>query len=305
MKVITTVRELQEQSRRWKREGHSVALVPTMGALHAGHLSLVSAARRKDAREGERRPRVIVSIFVNPLQFGPSEDYSRYPRTLGNDLMLLERAGADAVFHPAVDEMYPPGFDTRVSAGAVGSPLEGKARPGHFDGVATAVARLLGAAVADRAYFGQKDAQQLAVIRRMVSDLAIPAEVIGCPTVREADGLAMSSRNRYLAGPDREHALALVGALAEAQALYREGGHSTSQLETAMRRVLESTPGVTVEYARIVDAATFEPPPAGGEGLALVAARVGPARLIDNAALANGDVLSHRRPGLAARTVRR
>jgi pantoate--beta-alanine ligase len=304
MKVITSVSELQAQSRRWKRDGHVVALVPTMGALHAGHLSLVRAARRKEGREGERRPRVIVSIFVNPLQFGPNEDYGRYPRTLGTDLMLLERAGVDAVFHPAVDEMYPAGFDTRVSAGAVADPLEGQARPGHFDGVATVVARLLGAAVADRAYFGQKDAQQLAVIRRMVIDLAIPVEVIGCPTVREADGLAMSSRNGYLEGPDREHARALVSALAEAQALYREGVHSTSDLEAAMRRVLGSTPGVTVEYARIVDPATFEPPAAGGEGLALIAAWVGPARLIDNAGLAGEDVLGHRRPRLRARTAR-
>jgi pantoate--beta-alanine ligase len=305
MKVIGTIGELQAQARRWKRDGHVVALVPTMGALHAGHLSLVRAARRKEGREGERRPRVIVSIFVNPLQFGPNEDYARYPRTLGTDLMLLERAGVDVVFQPSVDEMYPPGFDTRVSAGAVGNPLEGQARPGHFDGVATVVARLLGAAIADRAYFGQKDAQQLAVIRRMVSDLAIPVEVVGCPTVREADGLAMSSRNRYLEGPNREHALALVSALAEVQALYREGVHGTSDLEAAMRRVLMTTPGVTVEYARIVDPATFEPPAAGGEGLALIAARVGPARLIDNAGLASGDVLSHRRLRVRPRTARR
>ena len=305
MKVITSVAELQAQSRRWRREGHLVALVPTMGALHSGHLSLVRAARRKDGREGERRPRVIVSIFVNPLQFGPHEDYGRYPRTLGTDLMLLERAGVDAVFHPSVDEMYPAGFDSRVSAGAVSRPLEGKARPGHFDGVATVVARLLGAAIADRAYFGQKDAQQLAVIRRMVADLAIPVEIVGCPTVREPDGLAMSSRNRYLEGPDRENALALVTALAEAQGLYRDGVHDTAKLEAAMRKVLQSTPGVTVEYARIVDPATFEPPAAGGEGLALIAARVGPARLIDNAAVAGGDVMAHRRHRVAIRPARR
>ncbi|MEA2684755.1 MAG: pantoate--beta-alanine ligase [Chloroflexota bacterium] len=294
MKVIATIEELQAQSRRWKRDGHVVALVPTMGALHSGHLSLVRAARRKEG-DRQRRPRVVVSIFVNPLQFGPNEDYGRYPRTLGTDLMLLERAGVDAVFHPSVDEMYPAGFDTQVKAGAVAGPLEGRARPGHFDGVATVVARLLGAAIADRAYFGQKDAQQLAVIRRMVRDLAIPVEIIGCPTVRESDGLAMSSRNRYLQGPDREHALALVTALAEAQGLYREGIHKTAQLEAAMRQVLASVPGVVVEYARIVDPATFEPPAAGGEGLALIAARIGPARLIDNASLASGDVLAHRR----------
>ena len=301
MKVLTTIEELQAQSRKWKQEGDVVSLVPTMGALHAGHLSLVRAARRRGARGTERRPRVIVSIFVNPLQFGPIEDYGRYPRPLGTDLRMLERVGVDVVFHPSVDEMYPAGFDTRVSAGAVAAPLEGVARPGHFDGVATVVARLVGAAVADRAYFGQKDAQQLAVIRRTVQDLAIPVDIVGCPTVREVDGLAMSSRNGYLEGADREHALALVGALAEAQGLYREGVHETAPLEAAMREVLASVPGVVVEYARIVDPATFEPPAAGGEGLALIAARVGPARLIDNAALASVDVLSHRRARVATR----
>ncbi|HEV1998180.1 MAG TPA: pantoate--beta-alanine ligase, partial [Candidatus Dormibacteraeota bacterium] len=185
---MTTVEALQAQARQWMGEGHAVSLVPTMGALHAGHVSLVHAAR--DARPGELVPRVVVSIFVNPLQFGAGEDFEKYPRSLEDDLVILEAAGADAVFNPSVAEMYPPGFDTRVIAGAVAAPLEGAARPGHFDGVVTAVARLLGAAMADRVHFGQKDAQQLAVIRHMVADLAIPVEVIGGPTVRETDGLA-------------------------------------------------------------------------------------------------------------------
>lgn len=290
MRVITKVSALQAQARRWKSEGHTVALVPTMGALHAGHLSLVRAARTRG-----KSPRVIVSVFVNPLQFGKGEDFARYPRTLGSDLAMLEGAGVDAVFHPSVDEMYPAGFDTHVHVGAVAMPLEGRARPGHFDGVATVVARLLGASIADRAYFGQKDAQQLAVIRRVVADLAIPVEIIGRPTVREADGLAMSSRNRYLEGEQRTHALALVRALAEAQSQYHEGIRDTRLLERAMRRVLATHPGITVEYARIVDPSTFEPPAIEGRGLALIAAQVGPARLIDNAALAATDVTRFRR----------
>jgi pantoate--beta-alanine ligase len=290
VRVIEKVASLQAQARRWKAEGHTVALVPTMGALHAGHLSLVRAAR-----SGGRSPKVIVSVFVNPLQFGKGEDFERYPRTLGTDLAMLEAAGVDAVFHPTVDEMYPAAFDTQVKAGAVAVPLEGEIRPGHFDGVATVVARLLGASMADRAYFGQKDAQQLAVIRRVVADLAIPVEIIGRPTVREADGLAMSSRNRYLEGEHRAQARALVQALAEAQSLYREGIHDTRLLERAMRRVLASHAGVKVEYARIVDPSTFEPPATEGRGLALIAARVGPARLIDNAALAATDVVRFRR----------
>ncbi|MDQ6746838.1 MAG: pantoate--beta-alanine ligase [Candidatus Dormibacteraeota bacterium] len=289
MRVIERVSALQAQSRRWKAEGHTVALVPTMGALHAGHLSLVQAARA-----GAKSPKVIVSVFVNPLQFGAGEDFERYPRSFGSDLRMLEEAGVEAVFHPSVDEMYPAGFDSQVSVGAVAAPLEGRARPGHFNGVATVVARLLGASIADRAYFGQKDAQQLAVIRRLVTDLAIPVEIIGRPTVRERDGLAMSSRNRYLDGEDRGRALALVRALAEAQALYAEGTRDSRLLERAMKRVLASHPGVSVEYARIVDPSTFEPPAVEGKGLALVAARVGSTRLIDNASLAARDVVAYR-----------
>ena len=292
MKLITTVDGLQAEARRWKSVGHPVALVPTMGALHAGHVSLVHAAR--DRRTGERAPRVVVSIFVNPLQFGAGEDFERYPRSLEEDLEMLEAAGADAVFHPTVDEMYPPGFDTVVKAGAVAGPLEGTARPGHFDGVATVVARLFGASIADRAYFGQKDAQQLAVIRRMVRDLAMPVEVVAGPTVREIDGLAMSSRNRYLGDGDRQHALALVRALAEAQALHLQGVADVAVIEGAMAEVLATHPGVQPEYARIVDPEIFEAPAPGRPRLAVIAARVGPARLIDNAALDAADLVSLR-----------
>lgn len=303
MKLVATVAALQAQARDWKTEGHPVALVPTMGALHAGHVSLVHAAR--EARSGELTPRVIVSIFVNPLQFGAGEDFERYPRSLEEDLVLLEAAGADAVFNPSVAEVFPPEFDTRVTAGAVAAPLEGAARPGHFDGVVTAVARLLGAAIADRAFFGQKDAQQLAVIRRMVTDLAIPAEIVAGPTVREIDGLAMSSRNRYLSVDDRANALALVRALAEAQALHLGGISEIPYIEGAMREVLEAHSGVRVEYARIVDPDSFQTPAAGRPRLAVIAARVGPARLIDNAALDAADLVALRpsHPGAQAMAV--
>ena len=292
MRLVTTVAELQAQSRAWKAEGRPVALVPTMGALHAGHVSLVHAAR--DQGPGELAPRVITSIFVNPLQFGEGEDFDRYPRSIEDDLQMLEAAGADAVFHPTVGEMYPPGFDTRVTAGTVAAPLEGAARPGHFDGVATVVARLFGAAIADRAYFGQKDAQQLAVIRRMVRDLAIPVEVVAGPTVREIDGLAMSSRNRYLGEDARAQAPALVRALAEAQWMHHAGVSDIAAIETAMREVIDAHSGVAGEYARLVDPETFEAPAAGRPRLAVVAARVGPARLIDNAALDAADLITFR-----------
>ena len=287
MIVIEMVAQLQARSRAWRAAGHPVELVPTMGALHAGHVSLV--------REALRQPgaRVIVSIFVNPLQFGPTEDFSKYPRTFEDDLEAVGRAGAHAVFHPSLDEMYPAGFDTRVVAGGVGQRLEGESRPGHFDGVATVVARLLGAAIPDRAYFGQKDAQQLAVIRRMVTDLAIPVEIVGRPTVREDDGLALSSRNRYLGDADRRRAPALVRALAEAQALYQHGIRHVPDLEAAMRSVLQDH-GLTPEYARVVDPHSFEPPAPGAPWLAVIAARVGPARLIDNADVAAGNLLGFR-----------
>lgn len=293
MKLVSTVPDLQALARQWKDEGRPVSVVPTMGALHAGHVSLVHAAR--DTRRGELAPRVIVSIFVNPLQFGAGEDFERYPRSLDDDLEMLEAAGADAVFNPSVAEMYPPGFDTRVTAGAVAGPLEGSVRPGHFDGVVTVVARLLGAALADRAYFGQKDAQQLAVIRHMVADLAIPVEVLGEPTVREIDGLAMSSRNRFLGEEDRRHALALVRALAEAQGQNAEGVSDLKAIETAMCEILHAHPGVSAEYARIVDPDTFESPRAGRPRLAVIAARVGPTRLIDNAFLDSAELVGLRR----------
>ncbi|MFN2463217.1 MAG: pantoate--beta-alanine ligase [Candidatus Dormibacteria bacterium] len=286
MNVIESISKLQAQSREWRAQGRPVALVPTMGALHPGHTSLVRSALHEGAR-------VIVSIFVNPLQFGPEEDFSRYPRTFDADVRTIEAAGAHAVFHPGVGEMYPTGFTTRVSVGDLGHFLEGKARPGHFDGVVTVVARLLGAAIPDRAYFGQKDAQQLAVIRRMVRDLAIPVEIVGCPTVREQDGLAMSSRNRYLGTADRALALGLVRALAEAQALYQDGIRAIPAIEAAMWAVLRAH-RLSPDYATLVDPDTFGAPGPGRPWLAAIAAPVGPARLIDNAAVEDGNLLGYR-----------
>lgn len=278
MKIVETVAELQKLSRTWRAQGRGVGFVPTMGALHAGHLSLVDAA----FRPGDR---VIVSIFVNPLQFGAGEDLDSYPRPFERDRRLLDAAGVDVLFHPTVAEMYPPGADTRLSPGSVALPWEGKSRPGHFAGVATVVARLLNAALPDRAYFGQKDAQQLAVIRALVRDLAFPVEVVGCPTVREDNGLAMSSRNGYLEPGQVDAALSLVRSLARAQQIGPRG--RAGRVEAAIAAELKALPGVKFEYAAVVDPDTFarlDPGQVvGGSGLAVVAARVGRARLIDNA----------------------
>ncbi|HXA43389.1 MAG TPA: pantoate--beta-alanine ligase [Candidatus Solibacter sp.] len=294
MKIIESVAELRQASRTWRRQGIGVGFVPTMGALHAGHLSLVAAARKP----GDR---VIASVFVNPLQFGAGEDLAGYPRPFDEDRRKLEAAGVDILFHPTVDEMYPVGADTRVSPGAVALPLEGESRPGHFTGVATVVARLLNAAAPDRAYFGQKDAQQLAVIRALVRDLGFPVEIVGCPTVRETDGLAMSSRNGYLDERQRQEALALVRSLARAQSMAAVGASEPESILAAMRADLAGSPGVTLDYVAIVDSSDFSPARAiDQESLAVVAAAVGRARLIDNARVLDSDLLDHL-PGAVSR----
>ncbi|MHB8509600.1 MAG: pantoate--beta-alanine ligase [Candidatus Dormibacteria bacterium] len=294
MRIVEQVAELQAASREWRRAGEAIGFVPTMGALHQGHLSLVRAAQAGGSR-------VIVSIFVNPLQFGPTEDLAAYPRPFDADREMLEREGVDILFHPSMGEMYPDGSATRVLPGPLADRLEGDRRRGHFIGVATVVARLFGAACADRAYFGQKDAQQVAVVRGMARDLAIPVEVVACPTVRETDGLAMSSRNGYLDAREREQALVIVQALAAVQALAGERA-PVGELESAMNSVLAGADGVTADYAVVVDCRTFLPVEVADEfSLALVAARVGRARLIDNAAVLAADVLPFRiatTPGL-------
>jgi pantoate--beta-alanine ligase len=252
----------------------SIGFVPTMGALHVGHLSLVRAARIENDV-------VVLSIFVNPLQFGPAEDFSAYPRDEERDLGLAEAEGVDIAFLPSVDEMYPPDRSTTVSVSGISDVLEGKSRPGHFDGVCTVVAKLLNQVGAERAYFGQKDAQQVAVVRRMVRDLSIPTEIVVCPIVREEDGLAMSSRNAYLGAEDRAAATNLFKSLKAGEAVLVAGGRP-GEAEAAMREVLEKAPAVHVDYAAAVDPETFDEPLPGAPVLLAVAARVGPARLIDN-----------------------
>ena len=260
-----------DASRRWRRDGRSIGLVPTMGALHAGHLSLVDMARRENDV-------VVVSVFVNPTQFGPGEDFERYPRDPDRDATLLAEAEVDAVYQPSTEVMYPPGSSTRVHVGAVSEPLEGAARPGHFEGVATVVTKLFAAIQPDRAYFGQKDAQQVAVVKRLVLDLDLGVEIRVGPTVREADGLALSSRNMYLDPAERKAALSLSAALRGAAAAYAAGERDADQLKEILMARMGAEPLVQIDYAEAVDAATFQKPGT----LAVVAARIGKTRLIDN-----------------------
>ncbi len=253
-----------------------VGLVPTMGWLHEGHRALIQQARAENAT-------TVVSIFVNPRQFGDPADLEKYPRSEARDIALCTEEGVDLVFAPSVEEVYPPGFDTVVKAGDVGKPLEGAARPGHFDGVATVVAILFALVGAEHAYFGQKDAQQLLVIRRMALDLALPTEVIGCATVREPDGLAMSSRNVHLSADERAAAPVLARALRAARGLYARGERSAEALRGEMRRVLAEEPLAKPEYVSVADTATLkELDTVTGPALLSLAVRFGSTRLIDN-----------------------
>jgi pantoate--beta-alanine ligase len=264
-----------------------IGVVPTMGALHAGHLALARRAREENAT-------VVLTIFVNPTQFLPHEDFNRYPRPIERDLELSEAVGVDVVFHPSVDEVYPPGFTTTVTVERLSRRWEGEQRPGHFTGVATVVTRLLNLTRADRAYFGEKDYQQLQIVRRLVADLALPVEIVGCPTVRDADGLALSSRNSYLAPDERERALALSRALAEAAALAEAGERDVATLEQRMRQVVVAA-GLSPDYLAIVDPETLEPLSTLDQpARALGAVRLGNVRLIDNLVVAPAGA---RRPG--------
>jgi len=279
MLILNTIAAVRAAVSEVRAGGGSIGLVPTLGALHAGHLSLVRAAKAgNDA--------VVVSIFVNPTQFGPNEDFSRYPRTFEADCALLEPEGVDLVFAPAVEEIYPEGAATFVSVTGIEDRLDGKSRPGHFRGVATVVAKLFHIVAPDRAYFGQKDAAQVAVLRRMVRDLDIPVELAVCPIVREADGLALSSRNRYLSDEDRQRALVLSRALRRAEELYLAGTVSSNSLLDGARGVLASEPEVRIDYLAAVDPLTLEDLAEVGSGsLIAVAAWVGTTRLIDNVVL--------------------
>ena len=272
MRVIETVPEF-----RAARVGlGEVGLVPTMGYLHEGHLSLVARANAECAA-------VAVSIFVNPTQFGPNEDLARYPRDLPRDLGLLEAAGVDLVFAPQPAEVYPPGFDTAIEVRGVTEVLEGAVRPGHFSGVATVVAKLFNIVQPTRAYFGQKDAQQSVVIRKLVRDLNLPVEVVVAPTVREADGLALSSRNSYLAPDQRAAAPAIFRALGAAKALFQAGERDAETLREAMRVVIAAQPLMQIDYVSVADVDTLrELSVVQGQALASMAVRLGTTRLVDN-----------------------
>lgn len=266
-----------------RREGKRIALVPTMGALHDGHLSLVAAAR-------ERADYVVVSVFVNPTQFAPGEDFEAYPRDIERDLDLLGAEGVDLVFTPTPEVMYAPDATVSVDAGPLGALLEGTTRPTHFRGVCTVVTKLFAITAPDLAFFGEKDYQQLAVLKRMARDLDLPVKVIGCPIVRECDGLAMSSRNRYLSRDERAAATALYRALRSAETLALDGERDARVLEEAMRSQIDIEPLVELDYAVVADAATLATLDVLGAApaRALIAARLGATRLIDNLALEVG-----------------
>jgi len=260
----------------WKRRGRRVAFVPTMGAIHTGHLSLVARARRS-------ADRVVASVFVNPLQFGPREDFRSYPRPIGRDRALLRAAGVDLLWEPRAAEIYPPGHATRVRVEALGERLEGASRPGHFEGVATIVLMLLHVVAPDTLWLGQKDAQQARLLERMVADLHLPVRVRRGPTVRERDGLALSSRNAYLDVEERRQAVALWRGLAAARGRLTAGERSAARIRAAVRRVWRRFPLVREDYVAVVDAERLEPlARVRGRVLVAVAARVGRARLIDN-----------------------
>jgi pantoate--beta-alanine ligase len=276
VKVARSVAELRVALRADDFAGHTIGLVPTMGAFHDGHLSLIAAARAGNEV-------VAVSLFVNPAQFGPSEDMARYPRDEAGDTASAKGAGVDVLFIPSVDEIYPPGFDTWVEPGELGTILEGAVRPGHFRGVATICTRLFALVGPARAYFGRKDGQQLAVVKQVVRDLALPLEIVSCPTVRDADGLALSSRNAYLSADERAAALALPRALRAGL----EAHHSGTDAVAAARALLDGVAGLSVDYVAVADL----------DGLTLAAAvRLGSTRLIDNVLLEDPSVVVSSEP---------
>jgi pantoate--beta-alanine ligase len=276
MRTVTETDELRRRTADWKARGLRVGFIPTMGALHAGHLTLIRRAI-------ESADRVVTSIFVNPTQFGPSEDFARYPRDPERDAGLLADEGCDLLFLPAVETIYPRGHCTAVEVAEVSEGLEGAARPGHFRGVATVVTQLFSLVQPDVAIFGEKDAQQLAVVRRLVRDLHLPVEIIAVPTVREADGLALSSRNAYLGKEDRQAATVLFRALSAAREAIVNGERSADTVRALLRQRLQSEPKFYLDYAEVVDADTFQPIEYLAGNIAIpIAGRLGATRLIDN-----------------------
>ncbi|OUO94013.1 pantoate--beta-alanine ligase [Cloacibacillus sp. An23] len=277
MIIAETIAEVRAVVREWKRQGLTVGLVPTMGYLHEGHASLV--------RESVRRcDRTVASVFVNPTQFGPNEDLATYPRDFERDREILEREGCDMVFHPSVGEMYPEGFATYVEIQSdMPKQLCGKSRPIHFRGVCTVVCKLFNIAEPDMAFFGEKDAQQLAIVKRMARDLSMAVEVIGCPIVREEDGLAKSSRNAYLDGEERGAALVLSKAVALGKKMTEEGERDAAKVTAAMRALIEAEPLARVDYVSAVDGETMAPSEKIKDGtLVALAVYIGKTRLIDN-----------------------
>ena len=271
-----TISDLRRCLAAWRAAGLTVGLVPTMGFLHEGHQSLI-------ARAAQENDRVVVSDFVNPTQFGPNEDFASYPRDLDHDERLCQEAGAHLLFHPEVEEMYDPNRSTVVHMNTLTQELCGKSRPTHFDGVCTVVSKLFHIVQPDRAYFGKKDAQQLLIIRRMVRDLDIPVEVIGCPIVREADGLAKSSRNTYLSKEERQAALVLHKALSKGEQLLKEGERSAHRVTVAIRGVLEAEPLARIDYVEVVETETIQKvEEISGAVLCAIAVYIGKTRLIDN-----------------------
>ena len=277
MQVINSIFDMQSLAMNLESKGRLIGLVPTMGALHAGHVSLIEAARKQCDT-------VVVSIFVNPTQFGPNEDFNRYPRTFETDLQACEKAGADVIFAPTTEELYPKGYSTFVVEEFISKPLCGQSRPGHFRGVTTIVAKLFNIVRPDVAFFGQKDAQQVAVIKKMVNDLHFCVDVVVVPTVREPDGLAMSSRNRHLSSIQRQDALAISEALFNARKMVEAGTRSTDRVIAEATHLLGSRRRVRIIYAAIVDRCTMEPVREilPGKCLLAIAAWVDEVRLIDN-----------------------
>jgi len=276
---VKRIGDVQREVRKARGKGLRIGLVPTMGALHQGHASLIRAARAECGY-------VAVSLFVNPAQFGPGEDLARYPRPIQNDLAVCRREGADLVFAPAAAEMYPEGFATAVRIAGLSEKMCGAFRPGHFDGVCTVVAKLLAIVQPDAAYFGEKDAQQLAIVRRMAADLNLPVEVRGCPLVREPDGLAMSSRNAYLSPEERQRALAISAAMADVRKAIESGERDAAAVADRLRRRLQAATGVELQYVAVVDPDTLaDLERIGDKVVVAVAAKVGTTRLIDNVLL--------------------
>lgn len=276
MQIVATVEEVRKQVKAWRKDGLRVGLVPTMGYLHEGHKSLID-------RAVEQNDRVVVSVFVNPIQFGPNEDLATYPRDLERDAALCENAGADLIFHPQPGDMYFDDFCTYIDMDSLTKGLCGKTRPTHFRGVCTVVGKLFNIVQPDRAYFGQKDAQQLAVIRRMVRDLNFDLEIIGCPIIREEDGLAKSSRNTYLSPEERQAAVVLHKGLAKGEEMIRAGETSAEKVKKAIRDIIEAEPLAKIDYVEIVDFDNIqEKEVLDGQVLAAVAVYIGKTRLIDN-----------------------